>query len=362
MEENRKINACINFPCKNENKFLKQTHSQAKTSGTKLQEVHRVRKELNPNLRPEKQHAMPKKGLTEKSCIGQGRAGLRRKHVPDRINQPFDVTRRIPERSKMVTGKASNSQHKSAVHDRGVNNHKSFSPDVLLHPLHKPLLKQQNVEKAIPNNNGSDINLDIEENSPFQEGIISETIQRPDKTFFQKPKSLDDIIDTGNLMHKFLPKQTDIDSILQIIQRKVLKGTHLPTEIKEIQAGYLHSPYFKEIYQYLSQNKIPHSKMAIKKLEALSERYILLDSLLFRIYPDKETAVLAVPELCADKIITLHHKSLFAGHHGVIKTYLTISDKYFIPNLIHYLRSYIKGCHICQLSRNNKPPTRHLQT
>ena len=33
----------------------------------------------------------------------------------------------------------------------------------------------------------------------------------------------------------------------------------------------------------------------------------------------------------------------------------------FIPNLIHYLRSYIKGCHICQLSRNEKPSSRHLQ-
>ena len=66
--------------------------------------------------------------------------------------------------------------------------------------------------------------------------------------------------------------------------------------------------------------------------------------------------------MCADKIITLYHKSLFAGHQGVIKTYLTISDKFFIPNLIHYLRSYIKGCHICQLSCNEKLPTRHLQT
>ena len=154
----------------------------------------------------------------------------------------------------------------------------------------------------------------------------------------------------------------DINRILQIIQRKVLKGTHLLIEIKEIQTGYLHSPYFKGIYQYLSQNKLPHSKMAIKKLEALSERYILLDFLLFRVFPDKETVVLAIPELCADKIITLYHKSLFAGHQGVIKTYLTISDTYFIPNLIHYLRSYIKGCHICQLARNEKPPTRHFQT
>ena len=82
--------------------------------------------------------------------------------------------------------------------------------------------------------------------------------------FFQNPKRLEDIIDMGNLIHKFLPKQTDIDKILHIIQRKVLKGTHLPVEIKEIQAGYLHRPYFKEIYQYLLQKKLPHSKLAIK--------------------------------------------------------------------------------------------------
>ena len=266
------------FSMQNENKFLIQTHSQAKTSSTKLPEVHGVRKELNPNLRPEKQHAMPKKGMPEKPHIGQGRAGLRRKYAPDHIDQPFDVTRRIPERSKMATGITNNQQHTSAMCDRGINNDKSFSPDVLLRLLHRPLLRQQNVEKVIPTNNSGSNNLDIEENSPFQEGIMSETIQRPDKTFFQKPKSLDDIIDMGNLIHKFLPKQMDMDRILQIIQRKVLKGTHLPIEIKEIQVGYLHSPYFKEIYQYLSQNKLPHSKMAIKKLEALSERYILLDS------------------------------------------------------------------------------------
>ena len=88
---------------------------------------------------------------------------------------------------------------------------------------YRPLPRQQNVEKVIPNNNSSANNLDIEENSPFQEGFISETIQRPDKTFFQKPKSLADIIDMGNLIRKFLPKQMDINRILQIIQRKVLK-------------------------------------------------------------------------------------------------------------------------------------------
>ena len=94
----------------------------------------------------------------------------------------------------------------------------------------------------------------------------------------------------------------------------MLKGTHLPVEVKEIQVGQLYCPYFKDMYQYLLQNKLPHSKLAIKKLEALSEKYVLLDSLLFRIYPEKETAVLAIPEMCTDKIITLYHKSLFVGH------------------------------------------------
>ena len=96
-----------------------------------------------------------------------------------------------------------------------------------------------------------DINLDFEENSPFQEGVISKTIQRPDKSFFQDPKEFNNLINMGNLIQKFLPKQADIDKILKVIQRKVLKGTHLLVEIKEIQAGYLNSLHFKDIFLYI---------------------------------------------------------------------------------------------------------------
>ena len=134
--------------------------------------------------------------------------------------------------------------------------------------------------------------------------------------------------------------------------------------IKEIQAGYLNSLYFKDIYLYLAQNSLPSKKAAIKRLEILAEKYIILDSMLFKLttIPGREAALLAIPKMCADKIITLYHSNLFAGHQGVIKTYLTISDRLFIPNLMHYLRSDIKGCHICQLNRKDKPLVRQLQT
>ena len=85
----------------------------------------------------------------------------------------------------------------------------------------------------------------------------------------------------------------------------------------------------------LSSKKLPNTKTAIQKVETLAERYIILDFLFFKIIttPEKETALLAILEECIDKIITLYHSSLFKGHEGVIKLYLTISDKFFIPGL-----------------------------
>ena len=56
-------------------------------------------------------------------------------------------------------------------------------------------------------------------------------------------------------------------------------------------------------------------------MEALAEKYIHLDSLLFKLLTttDKESALLAVPEICTNKIINLYHSSFFAGDQGVIK-------------------------------------------
>ena len=97
-----------------------------------------------------------------------------------------------------------------------------------------------------------------------------------------------------------MKKQTDIDKILEIIRKKVLTGTHLPLTIKEIQAGYLNSLYFKDIYQYLAQKRLLSKKAAIKKVEILTEKYILVASLLFKLttIPGKETALLAILKMC----------------------------------------------------------------
>ena len=115
-----------------------------------------------------------------------------------------------------------------------------------------------------------DRKIEFEEHSLHQEGIISETYERPDKSFIQEPPELKDLIDTSKLIQKFLLKQTDVDKIFTIIKRKVLKGTHLPLTIKEIQAIYLINPYFKDLYLYQAQNKLPNKKSAMHKVEKSS--------------------------------------------------------------------------------------------
>ena len=42
--------------------------------------------------------------------------------------------------------------------------------------------------------------LEIEESLPFQESIISEVYERPDKSYFQEPIELKDLIDMNNIM------------------------------------------------------------------------------------------------------------------------------------------------------------------
>ena len=214
-------------------KYLIQMRSQAKSSGFKLPEVHGVRKNLDPNLRPEKQHTFPKQGNLERPHIGQRRAGSKRKKtdpINEAINQPSNLSQEIPGRTKIKTRKTNSVYTKDPTHsinnvnDRIVNNNPfmpdaPFHPDPILRPSIKPI--KQNMTHDQNSQNVQDINLninfDFEENLPFQEAVMSEMYQRLDKSFFQEPKELGDLINKGNFVHKYLPKQTNIDKILEII-------------------------------------------------------------------------------------------------------------------------------------------------
>ena len=325
------------------NKYLIQTRSQAKCGGIKVLQIHGANKGLDSHIKPRRQkslttlpmHSILPTSLTQpfgkglptnpipKPRIGRGRAGLKRKirtnlSVPLpkwTIVQPIQTpapkeTLSLPEPIVQSQGNVKPQCHIPI----SLPQHQLVDPTCIIQPIgpkiqhrpsppyHDPYARPPPRPPDVTNSIDSqkdlletdlDRNVDIEENSPFMEGIISETYERPDKSYVQEPYELKDLIDTTKLVQKFLAKQTDIYKILDIIKRKVLKGTHLPLTIKEIQGGYLSSPYFKDLYLLLYKNKLPSKRYSIKKVEMLAENFVLLDSLLFKLVttPDKETAL-----------------------------------------------------------------------
>ena len=116
--------------------------SQARSSGIKLLEVQGMRKNLDPNVKPEKQHVIPKQGRAERLYTCQRRAGFRSKR-PDPINQsikqPSDPSQEIPRRTEIETGKT-NPVHSRDL-TRSINNVKGkitnnnpLIPDVPSYP------------------------------------------------------------------------------------------------------------------------------------------------------------------------------------------------------------------------------------
>ena len=175
---------------KNKDRYMVQTRSQTKASGVQLPEVHGSRKRLDPHRIPEKQtQAIVRIDVDRKPRIGQGRAGVRRKAPPlFDSRQGTTISKPI-----VITDEMECKMPRSVVE---IPTGKMFPPHLepLVRPLPKPpdnLSTKQEVES---------LKIEIEENLPFQESIISEVYERSDKSYFQEPIELKDLIDTNNIV------------------------------------------------------------------------------------------------------------------------------------------------------------------
>ena len=101
-----------------------------------------MRKNLNPNLRPEKQHTLPKQGSLERPHVSQGRARSKRKRpdpINHAINQPSNLLQEIPVRTKIETRKTNHMYYTDPTHsinnvDDRIANNNPLMPDAAFHP------------------------------------------------------------------------------------------------------------------------------------------------------------------------------------------------------------------------------------
>ena len=396
------------------NKLLIATRSSTKAEGTTLPPVHGIQKHLDPAIKPEHDKPVPdqnkQKGPT--SADAKPKVLLRprlpasqiaKKRLIDKsiklLNRPkpyINLPKRIPQvpNQRPITQKDINiPNHEPIVKRESLQRRLGKEVDNTIPPLTNnepivhnpspirhfepnPLLEipqqakepqevnRQNLTPNTGNPNAIQDPFDTQMEVPFSEDIVEPVFKRPDMADFEIPPVLEEMIPDGTLIHRHLPKQSDLDKILTQINRKYLRKMHLPCSLRDMQAAYMQSPHFCDIYNALMFNRYPKQRRAIEKLQqTMLSQYIIQGGLLYIYIKNnfgEQEPILCVPPSKIDIFLDQYHTSLLGGHSGITKCYQTLKQRIYCPNLPYYVRLYIISCHICQLFKGSKKFDRPL--
>ena len=396
------------------NKLLIATRSSTKAEGTTLPPVHGIQKHLDPAIKPEHDKPVPdqnkQKGPT--SADAKPKVLLRprlpasqiaKKRLIDKsiklLNRPkpyINLPKRIPQvpNQRPITQKDINIPNHEPIVKREslqrqlgkevdnpipplTNNEPIVhNPSPIRHFEPNPLLEipqqakepqevnRQNLTPNTGNPNAIQDPFDTQMEVPFSEDIVEPVFKRPDMADFEIPPVLEEMIPDGTLIHRHLPKQSDLDKILTQINRKYLRKMHLPCSLRDMQAAYMQSPHFCDIYNALMFNRYPKQRRAIEKLQqTMLSQYIIQGGLLYIYIKNnfgEQEPILCVPPSKIDIFLDQYHTSLLGGHSGITKCYQTLKQRIYCPNLPYYVRLYIISCHICQLFKGSKKFDRPL--
>ena len=199
--------------------------------------------------------------------------------------------------------------------------------------------------------------LGPEDEKPLEEAMVEGNFRSPILEDFIIPPTLSEETKGKTILEKNLPKQTDIDRLLAVLNRKILTRSRFPDGLKDLEAAYTHSACFKDIYEYLRYNKLPSNPTKAHQTQINANNHFLLGTLLFKLTPNKlgvMNPVLCVPPSKMDLVLDHYHSSLLGGHQDMNKTLMTLQERFFCPRLGDIVRSYIVSCHVCQLFKNSK--------
>ena len=272
------------------------TRSSTKASGEIPPEVHGADKPLDPNLKHEHQS---KSKL--RSIVGA--------KSPTKSPTKTQTPKRSPRKSVTISKEPPEEIPMTSYETdpiRDLENTFSDNPQFVTKPVSKLLPPTSPITQMTPKRVLSSIpeGDDERENkietlrrkyrkalnpTPIEgidvgdsEEVLDPQIRIPDQSDFELPPPLQDIVDPSKITHKFLPKQGEIDRLINQINKKVLRDTKLSMNLRDLRAAHLQSPHFRDIYLNLTQNKVPLGKGAAKRLEQNAGNYQMLDGCYLR--------------------------------------------------------------------------------
>ena len=114
------------------------------------------------------------------------------------------------------------------------------------------------------------------------------TIQPPEIEYTQMPQALVPIDTPLSIIRKHIPRQSDIDKIIKNIETHVIHSLELLIQAQDLVKEYQHSTRFCDIYQYITDEKLPSSAKTQNCIRAKALNYIVINQFLFRIDTRKD--------------------------------------------------------------------------
>ena len=109
------------------------------------------------------------------------------------------------------------------------------------------------------------------------------TIQPLEIEYTQTPQALVSIDISLSIIHKHIPRQSDIDKIVRNFETHVIHSLELPIQAQDLVKAYQTSTHFHDIYQYITDGKLPSSSKAQNCIRAEALNYVVINNFLFRI-------------------------------------------------------------------------------
>ena len=149
------------------------------------------------------------------------------------------------------------------------------------------------------------------------------TIQPPEIEYTQTSQALVPIDTPLSIICKHIPRQSDTNKIVKNIETRVILSLELPIQAQDLVKVYQHSTHFHDIYQYITDGKLPSSVKAQNCIRAEALNYVVINNFLFRIDMQKDrdldkgnSFLLVIPEKYEPIILNTYHDSLLARHQG----------------------------------------------
>ena len=110
----------------------------------------------------------------------------------------------------------------------------------------------------------------------------------PEIEYTQAPQALVSIDTPLSIIRKHIPRQSDIDKIVRNIETRVIHSLESPIQAQDLIKVYQNSTHFHDIYQYITDGKLPSSVKAQNCIRAKALNYVIINNFLFRIDTRKD--------------------------------------------------------------------------